>query len=142
MERPNGVDPALVKDALENCAALRLHQRIVGPRCAGVNIEWGRHDAVVACQNRYIEAAIRGVLVGCLHAPNGNPQPSSNFTYKPAWLERLNKHAANLIKDGVPARLCSSDGSPGSASRLITRSASLARIATPFQVFSPFQTAW
>ena len=26
-------------------------------------------------QSRYIEAAVRGVLVGCLYLPNGNPQP-------------------------------------------------------------------
>src|SRR5215471_16075015 len=26
-------------------------------------------------QSRYIEAAVGGVLIGCLYAPNGNPQP-------------------------------------------------------------------
>jgi exodeoxyribonuclease-3 len=26
-------------------------------------------------QSRYLEAAAHGVLVGCLYAPNGNPQP-------------------------------------------------------------------
>ena len=56
-------------------------------------------------QSRYIEAAIRGVLIGCLYAPNGNPQPGPKFKYKLAWLERLRKHAATLIKDGVPAVL-------------------------------------
>jgi len=56
-------------------------------------------------QSRYIEAAVRGVLIACLYAPNGNPQPGPKFTYKLAWLERLRKHAAKLIKDGVPAVL-------------------------------------
>jgi exodeoxyribonuclease III len=56
-------------------------------------------------QSRYIEAAIGGILIGCLYAPNGNPQPGPKFKYKLAWLERLRKHAAKLMKDGVPAVL-------------------------------------
>jgi exodeoxyribonuclease III len=56
-------------------------------------------------QSRYIEAAISGLLIGCLYAPNGNPQSGPKFKYKLAWLERLRKHAAKLIKDGVPAIL-------------------------------------
>jgi exodeoxyribonuclease-3 len=56
-------------------------------------------------QSRYIEAAIDGILIGCLYAPNGNPQPGPKFKYKLAWLERLRKHAAKLIADGVPAVL-------------------------------------
>jgi exodeoxyribonuclease III len=56
-------------------------------------------------QSRYIEAAVGGFLIGCLYAPNGNPQPGPKFKYKLAWLERLRKHAAKLIKDGVPAIL-------------------------------------
>lgn len=31
-------------------------------------------------QARYIEAAVSGVLVGCLYAPNGNPVPGPKFT--------------------------------------------------------------
>jgi exodeoxyribonuclease-3 len=56
-------------------------------------------------QSRYIEAAVRGVLIGCLYAPNGNPQPGPKFTYKLAWLERLRKHASKLVRDDVPAVL-------------------------------------
>jgi exodeoxyribonuclease III len=56
-------------------------------------------------QSRYIEAAIGGILIGCLYAPNGNPRPGPKFTYKLAWLDRLVKHAATLIKDDVPAIL-------------------------------------
>jgi exodeoxyribonuclease-3 len=33
-------------------------------------------------QSRYIEAAIGGILIGCLYAPNGNPRPGPKFTYK------------------------------------------------------------
>ena len=54
-------------------------------------------------QSRYLEAAVDGVLVGCLYAPNGNPQPGPKFDYKLAWGERLLAHAATLL--GVPAVL-------------------------------------
>ena len=36
-------------------------------------------------QSRYIEAAIDGLLVGCLYLPNGNPQPGPKFKYKLDW---------------------------------------------------------
>jgi exodeoxyribonuclease-3 len=32
--------------------------------------------------SRYIEAAVHGVIVGCLYLPNGNPQPGPKFDYK------------------------------------------------------------
>ncbi|HEX5658918.1 MAG TPA: exodeoxyribonuclease III [Polyangiales bacterium] len=54
---------------------------------------------------RYLEAAVDGVLIGCLYAPNGNPQPGPRFDYKLAWLERLEKHAAGLLAAGVPVAL-------------------------------------
>ena len=54
---------------------------------------------------RYIEAAISGVLVGCLYAPNGNPRPGPKFDRKLRWLERLNNHAAGLVPPDVPALL-------------------------------------
>ena len=47
-------------------------------------------------QSRYIEAAVNGILIGCLYAPNGNPQPGPKFDYKLAWLNRLIAHAAAL----------------------------------------------
>jgi exodeoxyribonuclease-3 len=56
-------------------------------------------------QSRYIEAAVDGMLIGCLYAPNGNPQPGPKFKYKLDWLARLKRHAAQLIRDGVPAVL-------------------------------------
>jgi exodeoxyribonuclease-3 len=54
---------------------------------------------------RYIEAAVNGVLVASLYAPNGNPQPGPKFKYKLAWLERLLAHAAELHAAGVPVVL-------------------------------------
>jgi exodeoxyribonuclease-3 len=56
-------------------------------------------------QARYLEAAIDGLVVGCLYAPNGNPQPGPKFDYKLAWLERLIAHAAALFDSGVPVLL-------------------------------------
>jgi exodeoxyribonuclease-3 len=56
-------------------------------------------------QSRYLEAAVHGVLVGCLYLPNGNPQPGPKFDYKLAWFDRLIAHAAELHGAGVPAVL-------------------------------------
>src|ERR1043165_9854505 len=56
-------------------------------------------------QSRYIEAAVNGILIGALYAPNGNPQPGPKFDYKLAWLERLIAHAKSLKAAGVPAAL-------------------------------------
>ncbi len=56
-------------------------------------------------QARYIEAAVAGVLIGCLYLPNGNPWPGPKFTYKLAWFERLIAHAAELMATGLPVML-------------------------------------
>jgi len=56
-------------------------------------------------QSRYLEAAVNGVIVTSLYAPNGNPQPGLKFKYKLAWMDRLIKHAADLRKAGVPVIL-------------------------------------
>lgn len=56
-------------------------------------------------QSRYIEAAVNGVIVTSLYAPNGNPIAGPKFTYKLAWMERLIRHAAELHDAGVPVVL-------------------------------------
>jgi exodeoxyribonuclease III len=56
-------------------------------------------------QSRYIEAAVNGVLIGCLYLPNGNPQPGPKFDYKLAWFERLISHAGELLASGAPVVL-------------------------------------
>jgi exodeoxyribonuclease-3 len=53
-------------------------------------------------QARYVEAAVNGVVIGCLYAPNGNPQPGPKFAYKLAWMERLREHAASLLASKLP----------------------------------------
>jgi exodeoxyribonuclease III len=56
-------------------------------------------------QARYVEAAVNGVLITSLYAPNGNPQPGPKFTYKLAWMDRLIAHAADLMAADVPVVL-------------------------------------
>ncbi len=56
-------------------------------------------------QSRYIEAAVCGILVGNMYAPNGNPKPGPKFDYKLEWLDRLQDHARDLIDSGAPAIL-------------------------------------
>lgn len=56
-------------------------------------------------QARYVEAAVRGVLIACIYLPNGNPQPGPKFNYKLAWFERLMVHANELMSAGVPVVL-------------------------------------
>jgi exodeoxyribonuclease-3 len=56
-------------------------------------------------QARYIEAAVNGIIVTSIYAPNGNPQPGPKFDYKLAWHARLNAHAAELFAAGVPVVL-------------------------------------
>ena len=57
-------------------------------------------------QSRYLEAAVDGVIVGCLYLPNGNPQPGPKFEYKLAWFERLIAHAQTLVDAPHPVVLC------------------------------------
>ena len=55
--------------------------------------------------SRYIEAAVEGVLIGCLYMPNGNPAPGPKFDYKLRWFDRLARHAAELLATGMPVVL-------------------------------------
>ena len=51
-------------------------------------------------QARYIEAVISGpepVRVASIYLPNGNPVDTDKFSYKLAWLARLNAHAKELL---------------------------------------------
>jgi exodeoxyribonuclease-3 len=55
--------------------------------------------------SRYIEAAVHGLVVGCLYLPNGNPAPGPKFDYKLKWLERFLLHAAELVGRSEPVVL-------------------------------------
>jgi exodeoxyribonuclease III len=56
-------------------------------------------------QSRYIEAAVNGVIIASIYAPNGNPQPGPKFDYKLAWSDRLRSHAAGLLATKAPVVL-------------------------------------
>lgn len=56
-------------------------------------------------QSRYLEAAVNGVLVGCLYLPNGNPTPGPKFDYKLRWFDCLLKHAGRLLEQEIPVVL-------------------------------------
>ena len=56
-------------------------------------------------QSRYIEAAVQGVMIASVYAPNDNPQPGPKFEYKLAWLARLRRHATTLRRSGAPVVL-------------------------------------
>lgn len=42
-------------------------------------------------QSRYLEGALKGLVIGCLYLPNGNPAPGPKFDYKLRWFERLKR---------------------------------------------------
>jgi len=55
--------------------------------------------------SRYIEAAINGIVVGCLYLPNGNPRPGPKYDYKLRWIERLMQLSAQLVATEAPVVL-------------------------------------
>jgi exodeoxyribonuclease-3 len=55
--------------------------------------------------SRYLEAAVQGVIVGCLYLPNGNPQPGPKFDYKLEWFEHFIAHADSLFNSTHPVVL-------------------------------------
>ncbi len=56
-------------------------------------------------QSRYLEATVAGIRVGCLYLPNGNPVPGPKFDYKLRWFDRLQAHAAELVRQPEPVIL-------------------------------------
>ncbi|CAN7619403.1 exodeoxyribonuclease III [Devosia sp. LjRoot3] len=55
--------------------------------------------------SRYIEAAVEGMIIGCLYLPNGNPAPGAKFDYKLKWFERFANHAEELLASDLPVVL-------------------------------------
>ena len=56
--------------------------------------------------SRYLEAAVHGMIVGCLYLPNGNPQPGPKFDYKLAWFERLIKLRRRPLRKRPSSSAC------------------------------------
>lgn len=74
--------------------------------CEPVETRRGLPSDPDPAQSRYIEAAVSGVLIGGMYAPNGNPVPGPRFDYKLAWLAALAAHARDLLATGLPVILC------------------------------------
>jgi exodeoxyribonuclease-3 len=55
--------------------------------------------------SRYIEAAINGIVIGCIYLPNGNPAPGARFDYKLRWFDQLTEYAAELLALELPVVL-------------------------------------
>ena len=57
---------------------------------------------------RYLEAVVSGerpIRVASIYLPNGNPIGTDKFVYKLAWMERLRRHAAELLAFEEPLAL-------------------------------------
>ncbi len=48
-------------------------------------------------QARYLEAETAGLRVASIYLPNGNPPDGEKYAYKLAWMERLQRHARELL---------------------------------------------
>jgi exodeoxyribonuclease-3 len=70
-----------------------------------IEIRRGLPDNNDDSHSRYLEAAVNGIVIGCLYLPNGNPQPGPKFDYKLDWFERLIRHAGKLCRSNQPAML-------------------------------------
>jgi exodeoxyribonuclease-3 len=64
-----------------------------------------RRNLIRSAESRYIEAAVDGILVGCLYAPNGNPVNGPKFPAKLEWYRHLKAHADALRASDVPVVL-------------------------------------
>jgi len=73
---------------------------ILGRGSPPMEVRRGLPGDAADLQARYLEASLAGLTVASVYLPNGNPQPSPNFDYKLAWMERLIAHAATLIGMG------------------------------------------
>ncbi|WP_251962727.1 exodeoxyribonuclease III [Pseudomonas sp. Marseille-Q5299] len=78
---------------------------ILARDCQPLEVRRGLPGMEGDSQSRYLEAAVQGVLVGCLYLPNGNPQPGPKFEYKLRWFECLVAHARDVLGSGHPTVL-------------------------------------
>ena len=71
----------------------------------GVAILSREAKPILTRDGRYIEAAVNGILIGCIYLPNGNPQPGPKFHYKLEWFKRLTAYAKWLLAQDVATAL-------------------------------------
>lgn len=78
---------------------------ILARGCEPVETRRGLPSDAKDVHSRYIEAAVNGVLIGCLYLPNGNPRPGPKFDYKMRWVRRFESLAAELAGLAEPVVL-------------------------------------
>ena len=78
---------------------------IMGRNCEPIETMRGLPGDPADVQSRYIEAAVKGVIVASLYAPNGNPVGGPKYAFKLAWYERFREHAAWLKSTAQPVVL-------------------------------------
>ena len=113
LQELKATDPEFPIKAIKNAGygAVWLGQKswngvaILGRDCEPVVTRTALPSDPSDTQSRYIEAAVNGVLIATLYAPNGNPQPGPKFKYKLAWMKRLLSHAAELYALDAPVVL-------------------------------------
>ncbi|MBB3999120.1 exodeoxyribonuclease III [Aureimonas pseudogalii] len=75
-------------------------------RQAPVSVERGLPGDALDEQARFIEGVWRmgdrDIRVASLYLPNGNPIGTEKFTYKLAWMKRLEAHARHRLADEIP----------------------------------------
>jgi exodeoxyribonuclease-3 len=54
---------------------------------------------------RYLEATVNGLRIASIYLPNGNPIKTPKFDYKLAWMDRLIRHAEELLASEQPVVL-------------------------------------
>ena len=50
-------------------------------------------------QSRYIEAAVEGVLIGCIYLPNGNPQPGPKFDLQAGVVRAADRACGRTVRE-------------------------------------------
>lgn len=78
---------------------------ILSRGCTPVETRRGLPGDPDPAQSRYLEAAINGVLIGCLYLPNGNPRPGPKFDYKLRWIEAFEALAGDHLSLAEPVVL-------------------------------------
>ena len=78
---------------------------ILARDCQPIETRRGLADDPEDSHSRYIEAAINGIVVGCLYLPNGNPRPGPKYDYKLRWIARLIQLSAQLVATEAPVVL-------------------------------------
>lgn len=78
---------------------------ILARDCQPIETRRGLADDPDDQHSRYIEAAVNGMVIGCLYLPNGNPRPGPKYDYKLRWIERLMELSAQLVAIEAPVVL-------------------------------------